>query len=207
MKKKETRKESGSKLNRTVTVTVRLDPKLRYLADLAARKQRRTLSSFIEWAIEDSLSRVELIEGGNNYGEASINVKDVSETLWDVDESDRLCKLATSYPELLTHEEQRFWKLVKELNIAVTDEKAEKTWRLLLNNKPLEQAIRKLWNPLWQHLNGELDFPDLVIIMQETVEPLAHWEPKQAPLIASKQPSSPQSRPAQTVEYDDDIPF
>ena len=40
----------GSKLNRTETVTIRLDPKLRYLTELAARKQRRTVSSFIEWA-------------------------------------------------------------------------------------------------------------------------------------------------------------
>ena len=46
-------------------VTVRLDPKLKYLAELAARKHRRPLSSYIEWAVEQSLSRVWLDEPFN----------------------------------------------------------------------------------------------------------------------------------------------
>jgi hypothetical protein len=46
------RKGGGGKLSRSETVTVRLDPKLRYLAELAARLHRRTLSSYIEWAIK-----------------------------------------------------------------------------------------------------------------------------------------------------------
>ena len=51
----DTPKKSGA-------VTVRLDPKLKYLADLAARKPRRPLSGFIEWAGEQSLARVILEE-------------------------------------------------------------------------------------------------------------------------------------------------
>ena len=49
------RKGGGGKLARSETVTVRLDPKLRYLAELAARLHRCTLSSYIEWAINASL--------------------------------------------------------------------------------------------------------------------------------------------------------
>lgn len=45
----------GSKLNRSETVTIRLDPRLNYLTDLAARCQRRTKSSFIEWVIKETL--------------------------------------------------------------------------------------------------------------------------------------------------------
>jgi len=52
----------GGKLNRSETVTIRLDPKLRYLTELAARQQRRTLSSFIEWAIDSALKDVVLRE-------------------------------------------------------------------------------------------------------------------------------------------------
>lgn len=44
-----------TKLNRTETVTARLDPKLNYLCELASRAQRRTKSSFIEWAIQEAL--------------------------------------------------------------------------------------------------------------------------------------------------------
>ena len=106
------RKAGGGKLARSETVTVRLDPQLRYLAELAALKQRRTVSSFIEWAIEDSLSRVYLQEG---YGNGlSTSVADVAAKLWDVDDADRFAKLALTYPELLTHDEQKRWKLIRE---------------------------------------------------------------------------------------------
>lgn len=107
------RKGGGGKLSRSETVTVRLDPKLRYLAELAALKQRRTVSSFIEWAIEDCLGRVYLEESvfGNERG---TSVADVAAKLWDVDDADRFAKLALSYPDLLTHEEQKRWKLIRE---------------------------------------------------------------------------------------------
>ncbi|MCH6574996.1 MAG: hypothetical protein IH795_07300, partial [Bacteroidetes bacterium] len=104
------RKSGGGKLSRSETVTVRLDPKLRYLAELAARKQRRTVSSFIEWAIEDALKRVSISEDQNN----DLTIYDEALTLWDVDDADRFAKLALNFPELLTHDEQVLWKLVCE---------------------------------------------------------------------------------------------
>ena len=69
------KKGAGGNLTRTQVVTVRLDQKLRYLAELAALKQRRTLSSYIEWAIQDSLSRVPLIEG-TGFNDQSVTVQD-----------------------------------------------------------------------------------------------------------------------------------
>lgn len=107
-------KSGGGKLSRSETVTVRLDPKLRYLAELAARKQRRTLSSFVEWAIEDALGRVNLYEGDDYSGDHSRSVGEEAAQLWDVDEADRFAKLAFHYPDLLTHEEQVLWKLIRE---------------------------------------------------------------------------------------------
>ncbi|WP_295539210.1 hypothetical protein [uncultured Pseudacidovorax sp.] len=100
----------GSRLARSEITTVRLDPKLRYLAELAARKQRRTLSSFVEWAIEDTLDRLPIRE----WGQGAITFRDRAEDLWDVDEADRFAKLAFLFPELMTHEEQIIWKLVCE---------------------------------------------------------------------------------------------
>lgn len=102
------RRKGGGKLSRSETVTVRLDPKLRYLAELAARRQRRTLSSYIEWSIEDSLKRAELaVGGGKTLAEEAL-------ALWDVDEADRFAKLALRHPDLLTHEEQVLWKFIRE---------------------------------------------------------------------------------------------
>lgn len=111
---KKSGKTGGAKLSRSETVTVRLDPKLRYLAELAARKQRRTLSSFIEWAIKDIAEREILYEGSGYDGDNDRTIGNEASYLWDVDDADRFAKLALRYPELLTHEEQVIWKLIRE---------------------------------------------------------------------------------------------
>lgn len=132
----EVRKGGGGKLSRSETVTVRFDPRLRYLAEIAARKHRRTLSSFIEWAVEESLARVNMSEeegdSPDDYRRA-VSVSGASDSLWDVDEADRLAKLALQFPDLLTHEEQVLWKLVRE-NGAMWkgryDGQGEWTWKI-----------------------------------------------------------------------------
>lgn len=52
------RKRDEGTLKRSETVTVRFDPHLKYLAELAARKHRRPLSSFVEWCVEQAVSSV-----------------------------------------------------------------------------------------------------------------------------------------------------
>lgn len=115
MTEQEMRKGGGGKLSRSETVTVRLDPKLRYLAELAARLHRRTLSSYIEWSIKASLD-TEAVRPTNmpslHVGDHTIGNE--AEYLWDVDEADRFAKLALRYPHLLTHEEQIRWKRICE---------------------------------------------------------------------------------------------
>jgi hypothetical protein len=106
------RPKSAEIKRKSEVVTVRLDPKVKYLAELAARRQRRTLSSYIEWAVEDSLHRVHLTH--NERGEEARTIAEMASSLWDVDEPDRFAKLAFHYPHLLDHEQQRIWKLVCE---------------------------------------------------------------------------------------------
>jgi hypothetical protein len=107
----ETKQKVGkSKITRSETVTVRLAPDVRYFAELAARSQRRTLSSFIEWAIEHSFDgAVELTkkDGGK------VPISQVQAELWDVDEHDRFIRLAKCFPSLLNYDEQRRLKELK----------------------------------------------------------------------------------------------
>lgn len=107
------RKKPGAKTNRSETVTVRLDPRLNYLCELAARAQRRTKSSFIEWAVETSLQNVTLA-GSGEWGEKDPSIDQLATRLWDVDEPDRLAALAFNAPILMTHDEQVIWKVIKE---------------------------------------------------------------------------------------------
>jgi hypothetical protein len=104
------KKGAGGKLSRSEIITVRLDPKLRFAAELAARKQRRTLSSFVEWAIEEAVrnSTVSMID------DTTGTVWQAMMQVWDVEEADRLVKLAINFPELLTFDEERLWKIISE---------------------------------------------------------------------------------------------
>jgi predicted transcriptional regulator len=146
--------EAGKR--RSETVSVRLDPKLRYLAEIAARKQRRTLSSFIEWAIEDSLNRVSLWEGANG---AKRSVNDAANQLWDVDDADRFTKLAFNFPDLMTHQEQVMWKLIRENGYfweGIPDNPDKpKTW--YITDASLKKwAVRQQWGTLNAVARGEM---------------------------------------------------
>jgi len=110
MPKSETKKGGGSRLNRTEVVTLRLDPKLRYITDLAARSQRRTTSGFIEWAIEIALKEVGVFSKSSTD---TVSMADIKDDLWDVDKADRFLKLATGFPNLLNHYEQVVWKVAR----------------------------------------------------------------------------------------------
>ena len=105
------RYEGGGK--RSEIVTVRFDPRLKYLAELAARKHRRPLSSFIEWAVEQTVSHIVLRQDRHGT-DVTVTEADLKFHLWDPDEPDRIVRLAFNYPELMTLEEQVLWKLVCE---------------------------------------------------------------------------------------------
>lgn len=141
------KRRGGGKLSRSETVTVRLDPKLRYLAELAARKQRRTLSSYIEWALEDSLKSTVLAQDFRGNG---TTVADEASNLWDVDEADRFAKLALRYPYLLTHDEQVRWKLICEFGKVwlgrYAGPEGKKRWTWQVDEESLRfDALREAW--------------------------------------------------------------
>ena len=135
----------GAKLQRTETVTIRLDPKMRYLAELASRLQRRTVSSYIEWAVDRSFSDV-------SFPGRDGTLADMAHTLWDVDEPDRFVHLAIDYPDLLNHEEQRRWKLIRENGylwdgaFTSKDGKEQWTWDSSSSSSLLIERLRKHWD-------------------------------------------------------------
>ena len=147
------KKGGGGKLSRSETVTVRLDPKLRFAAELAARKHRRTLSSFIEWAVEEGIQQVHL-----DGPETAYHAMDKA---WDVDEADRFAKLALNYPNLLTHDEEILWKLICECGFLWKGHYEEKpqrsvqvwTWTVCLRDINFER-LRDSWEELKSVADG-----------------------------------------------------
>ena len=105
------RKAKSGGDRRTEIISVRLNPRLRHLAEIAARKHRRALSNFIEWAIEEILKQIPLCADGDGN---NLTIEQAASSMWSVYEPDRFVKLAFRFPELLTHEEQILWALIRE---------------------------------------------------------------------------------------------
>src|SRR5262249_264688 len=177
------RSRAAESKRKSEVVTVRFDPKLKYLAELAARRQRRTLSSYIEWAIEDSLSRIHPAYDASQDSAEAPPFPDKPSSLWDVDEPDRFVKLALNYPDLLDHEEQRIWKLICECGLL---------WRGGYNGPEKE------WN--WKVTSGSLIWERL----------RQHWETFRS-VARGEQPSSAlptwQKQKIRADDLDDEIPF
>ena len=203
MTEQEMRKGGGGKLARTETVTVRLDPKLRYLAELAARKQRRTLSSYIEWAIEDSLKSVLLYQGTGYNGDDDVSVAEEAGRLWDVDDAERFLRLAIHYPDLLTHQEQEVWKLVQD-SLLLLPAQGRRNGRVSWDFTALEDqvfpAIRRRW-------------PDLMMAYATgSLSALSEWVERTKSDVMEGRifPKPPTSKPPAKTGFDDmddDIPF
>lgn len=211
------RKGGGGKLTRSETVTVRLDPKLRYLAELAARKQRRTLSSYIEWAIEDSLKTVTLYQGNGYNGDHTMTVADEATRLWDVDPAERFVRLAVFYPELLTHEEQELWKLLQDsqlLQPAQSRRNGRLEWDLSVLEDKVFPAVRSRWpDMMMAYADAKLDAQDVQISwVESTKKEIAEGKVYPKAPVSRPPPPRPAYGAAATTktgfeDMDDDIPF
>jgi len=151
-------KKGGGKLSRSVTVTVRLDPKLRYLVEIAARCQRRTVSSYIEWAVLESLSGIRLPDGMGGNGNVIEFVSDKADQLWSVDESERLARLAILHPALLNHDEQLLWKLICDRGLIWQGAYivgGSRVWDWEKLERLVFPELRKHWNLFKEVLNGD----------------------------------------------------
>jgi hypothetical protein len=205
MSKNEPRRESGSKLTRSETVTVRLDPKLRYLADLAARKHRRTLSSFIEWAVEASLRGVKLYQGSGYNGDDDITVDDESSQLWDVDDSERFARLAIKYPELLTHQEQEIWKLLQDSGLFLSARFRDSNGMVFWDWAILEDMVFPMLRRHWS---------ELMTVYSESMEAARKWVDKTESDVSNgkiypiiKKNETTKTTAVAFDDFDDNIPF
>lgn len=152
-------KGAGGNLTRSEVVTVRFDPKLKFGAELAARKQRRTISSFIEWAVEQALQEIVLGHLGENPVKALWSMNHT----WDVEEADRFANLAFHLPALLNFQEESLWKIIREhpyfwrLRKGTED---NPDWNVA-KFRLIYPRVRECWDTLNQIVAGDMQIKDL----------------------------------------------
>lgn len=134
----EMKRKTKAGSTRTEVFAMRLDPQLKYLAELLARKQRRSMANLIEWALETVLRNNSIDDSGNTAWDAG-------STLWDVSESRRFVNLATHYPELLNYEEQCYLSTVKNYSLDNPNDGPRLCFFVQSEGKFLNWAIDECW--------------------------------------------------------------
>ncbi|HHF0608842.1 TPA: hypothetical protein ACPH4Z_002200 [Pseudomonas aeruginosa] len=105
----------------TVSVSLRVDPSIKYAIDIAARVQKRTVTGVVEWSVEKALTTVQMPvdfmvlneQLTPEMPEPQSVIEAVKERLWSPDEAIRLVRLAFEYPSLLTFEEGLIWESIR----------------------------------------------------------------------------------------------
>ncbi|OYQ04463.1 hypothetical protein [Pseudomonas mandelii] len=90
----------------TVSVGIRIDPKIKFALDIMGRLQKRSLTAVVEWAISNAIAQQSLGVDGSTLAS-------VIDKVWSTDESTRLVSLALNLPEALTYDELRIWETIK----------------------------------------------------------------------------------------------
>lgn len=91
------------------SIAVRLDPKIRFGLDLMVRKQRRNLSSVVEWAIQEMLENDfwgDFKSMPDVPKEDSCRPMEIISFLWHEDPFERIKLMKIYCPNLLTVDEE-----------------------------------------------------------------------------------------------------
>jgi hypothetical protein len=132
---------------KTETLAVRLSPQTKFALELMARKQHRTLTLVVEWALQEVI-----LNPNQGLGELYHKV-------WDPLEPDRFIKMALHCPELLTYEEQLLWKLICEEKYFCNGNDCENLYKYV--RKQWDEELSKILDGSKQH--NELGNWDLLL--------------------------------------------
>lgn len=181
-----TKKATSKSSNPTVSVSLRIDPKSKYLIDLLAREQKRTITGVIEWALDRAAMDTSFYSDMND----SRSYAEVIDSLWSTDESVRLIKLAITKPGLLDYDEMRVWETIRA---------SKDFWKVHVSDSvsggPSEDymhkdLIQKHWDELIEHVAKHRNSRSIV--------------PFEVPENEKRQKGF---QPEDFSDFDDEIPF
>ena len=131
-------------VNRSEVFAFRMDPRMKYLSELAARRQRRSLANFIECAVETALQETRVGDGESLLFQGK--------KLWDLYPSDRLLNLAEHYPDLLTYDEQLIVRVIQDHLYFSKKKKKISFWN---TDGEIDRAmVRALWAEITEYAAG-----------------------------------------------------
>lgn len=149
-------------LTKSEALQVRFDPMLRWAVEILAGRERRTLSSAIEWSVERAVKEMPVSERAGR----TITAWQVAESCWHPDPVWRLQLFASQYPELLTFDERNKWQAL--LFLIGFEQHLEREQHLEPKRPVLDHFIHVDWLPaltaVWPYIvanANNLDFIEL----------------------------------------------
>ena len=150
------KRSKGMRPVRTEIAHIRLEPRMRFAAELGARFQKCSISSFIERALSNFLNTIQVPYWVARHAEGKrdkdYEFNEFIDRLWHADEVMRFIKMAQIAPSLLDHEEEFIWEFVQ---------REECFWLPPTQNQPREpiiEVIRDAWPDLLSYAKtGEFD--------------------------------------------------
>lgn len=136
----------------TVSVGIRIDPKIKFALDMMGRSQKRSLTAVIEWAIATAMTQqtIESVSGPKA-------VDEVIEGIWSTDEATKFLSMCFEVPSLLTYDEMRLWDTIQLSGDFWTT--AEATgYRSHLR----EKIVRDHWDRIKEHVDKYKNSPSVV---------------------------------------------
>ncbi len=144
------------------SITVRINPKMKYGLELLSRKQHRTISAVVEWAIDNALRdpKSGFINESAYYDRVSGKESNfLLDVLWHVNEVERFIQLVFREElGLLTYEEEILWETIKDNAIywLVTDRGETLSWNIKSSDNLNLPAIKNDWTKLLEVSKGQV---------------------------------------------------
>ena len=132
------RKPLDEAQRRSETITVRLDPTLRYAVELASARNGQTVSSLVQWAVSKAMADIKV-----GKIEDKESILEVASRLRPHDLQCRLVMLGLDYPELLTFKERVMFGVIEQHSVFWRKSSRPKTFDAYkLDN------VREFWDAL-----------------------------------------------------------
>lgn len=123
----------------TVSVGIRIDPKIKFALDMMGREQKRSLTAVVEWAISNAIAQQQW-----SFDET---FADVIDRVWSTDEATRFVNMAFFMPKSLTYDELRVWETIKASQVFWVDFSKPGTYENLA-----VWMVRDNWHSLLGHI-------------------------------------------------------
>lgn len=187
------------------TLTIRLDPKTRFMLEFISRLRGQTITTVVERAISDAADQASIVDEGNERTWRSF---------WHISDGVRALRLAQNQSLYPTYEEEQLLNfamnhkpffMIKGFDEWVPDEKyADILWPKI--NEYLGTWLRTRANDHWaagKMMRDDIEAAGVKAPVWPPVDPTA----KKKEEASSFGRAGPATRPGSSSHLDDDIPF